>query len=277
MCGYEVEDLLHVFFNCPFALACWHVVDAGFDLSMEMSAPLWLLTKIETGPSEEILKIARVLWGVWFFCNKKIWENQIVTAEIAMAWSTKSIEDWKEAVGKPANQGVITSQRSSQVPVKWSKPELGAMKLHVDAVVTLGAPAFFIGLVLRDHTGALVGGYTISKSMVNKVFEAESLAVLEGLTWLASMNHDKVIIEFDSLFTVPALQTSSVNLLEVGFILDACRNILESRSGYKISFVKRQANRVAHLVAKLPCSLNCQNVLTSPSDLLLEALLLDIS
>ena len=80
------------------------------------------------------------------------------------------------------------------------------------------------------------------------------------------MNHGKVIIESDSF----------CQLTGSWFILDACRNILESRPGYKISFIKTQANRVAYLVAKLPCSLNCQNVVTSPSDLLLEALLFDI-
>ena len=91
------------------------------------------------------------------------------------------------------------------------------------------------------------------------------------------MNYDKVVIESDSLITVQAINSSSDNFLEVGFILDACRTIFASRPGYSISFVKRQANRVAHLVAKLPCSLNCQNFLTSPSGLLLEALLADIS
>lgn len=66
-------------------------------------------------------------------------------------------------------------------------------------------------------------------------------------------------------------------MLEVGIILSACSNILDSRLGFSVSFVKRQANGVAHLVAKLPCSLNCQNVFTSPSSMLLESLLYDIS
>lgn len=86
---------------------------------------------------------------------------------------------------------------------------------------------------------------------------------------------DRVTIESDSLVNIRALQNSHDNLWEVGHILNAC--FLDSRPGYSVSFVKRQANRVAHLVAKLPCSLNCQNVLTPPSDVLLETLLYDIS
>ena len=86
-----------------------------------------------------------------------------------------------------------------------------------------------------------------------------------------------VEIESDSLLAVKALHDSQENLLEVGHILNACKLILNSKSGYSVSFVKRQANGVAHLVAKLPCSLNCQKVFMSPPDVLLETLLYDIS
>ena len=144
--------------------------------------------------------------------------------------------------------------------------------------MSLGASLFSIGLVLQDHSGAFVSGKTMSKGMVTSVFEAEALAVLEGLNWLLTGNHDSVIIESDSLLIVQALQSPPDDtLLEVGFILDACPSILVSRPGYSISFVKRQANRAAHLVPKLPCFLNCPSVFTSPPSMLLETLMYDCS
>ena len=80
--------------------------------------------------------------------------------------------------------GVTRSHSISQNSAKWSKPELGVLKLNVDAAVKLGTQAFSIGLVLRDYTGTLIQGITLARSMVNTVVEAESLAILEGLQWL---------------------------------------------------------------------------------------------
>ena len=197
---------------------------------------------------------------------------------MAMMWSVKNISDWKEAKDDRDRRRAINSTSVTQRQVKWRKPDLGTLKLNVDAAMSLGASSFSIGLVLRDHSGAFVSGKTISKGMVTSVFEAEALAVLEGLNWLLTGNHDSVIIESDSLLIVQALQSPpDDNLLEVGFILDACRSILVSRPGYSISFVKRQANKAAHLVTKLPCSLNCPSVFTSSPNMLLETLMYDCS
>lgn len=277
MCNSGVEDLNHLFFTCPFALACWHYVNMVFDMSLEGSVPSWLLAKLEVASESEGIVIAKVLWGIWFFRNKKIWENKVVTAIVAMDWSAKSIANWSQAKSQKFKHSTTSSCSVSPDLVKWKKPVAGTLKLNVDAAVRLGADVFSMGLVLRDSAGAFVLSKTVCKPMVSTVLEAEALAILEGLYWLQVLDHDKAVVESDSLLAVRALQDDQDNLLEVGHTLDACRIILDSKPGYSISFVKRQANVVAHLVAKLPCSLNCQNVITAPSDLLLESLLYDVS
>lgn len=91
------------------------------------------------------------------------------------------------------------------------------------------------------------------------------------------MNFDKVIIESDFFLSVRSLQNPHDNLLEVGSILTGCRSFMDSRPEFSISFVKRQANMVANVAAKIPRSLNCQNVFTTPPNILLEPLLYDVS
>lgn len=61
MCNSVIKDLLHVFFACPFALACWHYTGTFCDMSTEDFAPSWLLTKLDLVSSIEALEIARVL------------------------------------------------------------------------------------------------------------------------------------------------------------------------------------------------------------------------
>lgn len=72
LCESDVEHLLHVFFNCPFAARCWQYAGGGYDMHLIENAPEWLLHKISTASTDELVKIAKVLWGVWFFKNKKV-------------------------------------------------------------------------------------------------------------------------------------------------------------------------------------------------------------
>ncbi|XP_074363344.1 uncharacterized protein LOC141704397 [Apium graveolens] len=147
--------------------------------------------------------------------------------------------DWKEAQKKRVITMSPNMNSVTQELVKWKKPEAGSLKLNVDATVCTCDDSFSMGLVFRDHAGVFVACKTIRQPPIGTVAEAEALAILEGLHWLLTLPHYRVFTESDSLTNVRTLQCSQDNLLEVGHILDACRIILDSRTGYSISFVKR--------------------------------------
>lgn len=114
-------------------------------------------------------------------------------------------------------------------------------------------------------------------AMVNSVFEAEVAAIREGLLWLVDLPYQHITVESDSLLAVRAINNSHDNVLEVGFMLDECRVIVQSRPGLSINFAKRQANQAAHLMARVACLPDCQSTYTSPPSVLLETLLYDAS
>lgn len=84
MCQTDVEHLLNVFLDCRFASQYWEYVGLVYDMQMVEYAPDWLLNKLSTTPSEEIQIIVKVLWGVWFWRNKKVWEGKCVSPATAM-------------------------------------------------------------------------------------------------------------------------------------------------------------------------------------------------
>lgn len=217
--------------------------------------------------------IARVLWEIWFFRNKKVWDNKSVTGMIVMEWSAKYFQEWKVAkVSNTLSVGrkSLSTQTSSH---RWKAPGMGSFKLNTDAAIKLGDDTFSIGLVLRDHQGEFVGGKVKCTMKVSSVLEAEVLAIKDGLQCLLSLPYANVEVETDSLMAVQAIKYQLNNSLELGFVLDECRSILNSRPGLSITFAKRQANKVAHLMAKFPCLLDCQSILTSPPFMLLETLI----
>lgn len=176
MCDSDVEHLLHVFFDCPFAASCWQYVGLSLDMSMVEFAPDWLLQKLNGTGHDELLLIARVLWGIWFFRNKKVWENKVVNSRIAMDWSAKYFSDWKLAKESRTAVPATSTTNCHASPHRWKPPATGAFKLNTDATFKVGEGSFSIGLLLRDHQGKLIIGKVQRLVMVSSVLEAKVVA-----------------------------------------------------------------------------------------------------
>lgn len=84
---------------------------------MEEYASSWLLNEIQSVNSSQAVVITRVLWEVWFFRNKKVWENKVVTSAVAMEWSAKVISEWRDARNKHVTPISTTLTSSLQTPI----------------------------------------------------------------------------------------------------------------------------------------------------------------
>lgn len=76
---------------------------------------------------------------------------------------------------------------------------------------------------------------------------------------------------------VHALELGKEIHSEVGYTVEACQKILKSRENLRVSYVKRLANRAAHLMARVPCSLNNYNYYETPPHCVLETIMYDVS
>lgn len=66
-------------------------------------APIWLLNKLASENYDYLIKMAMTLWSIWFFRNKKVWENKVVTLRFVVDCSMNQLHDWKSAVSKVQN------------------------------------------------------------------------------------------------------------------------------------------------------------------------------
>ena len=98
MCNADIEHLLRLFFDCPSASSCWHAVNLDYDVKEVQSVPHWVLSKLELASHEEVISICVVLWGIWYWRNKKVRNNQMINpTTIAMENSFNLLKDWKPA------------------------------------------------------------------------------------------------------------------------------------------------------------------------------------
>ncbi|EEF52689.1 conserved hypothetical protein [Ricinus communis] len=83
-------------------------------------------------------------------------------------------------------------------------------------------------------------------------------------------------IEVDAKVVVDSFNNPSLDLYEFGSILDVCRSISHSLINVSVSFAKRQANGVAHALAKAARSYASPNVWHETLEFLRDPLLFDV-
>lgn len=85
----------------------------------------------------------------------------------------------------------------------------------------------------------------------------------------------EVDIECDSLLTVQALNKDITNYHEVRNILQVSRDLLKECPDISVVFVKNQANKVAHVFARVPCEDGCFSDFSSPPHIVLKKIMYD--
>jgi len=75
------------------------------------------------------------------------------------------------------------------------------------------------------------------------------LGLRDAILWLDNLGLSKVHIELDCKLVVDNIVDSSKNESKFGNIIAICRIILQQHPNFKIGFVMRQANCVAHCLA----------------------------
>lgn len=104
-------------------------------------------------------------------------------------------------------------------------------------------------MCLRDSQVQFVSARTAWDPSLPSVIEDEALGLHHALQWLINMDVEIVQIELDCKTVVDGLRNRKGNFTELGVVLNKCRTLLQNFPSYQVSFVRRQANIVAHTLA----------------------------
>lgn len=234
------------------------------------SAPDWLLEKLHSASHNEVVKICTIFYGIWYWRNKLVWENRVIAANLAMEGVFLQMKEWVEARKSVDKARVIHTHSGNSNDKQWYPPDINMMKVNVDAPWHTEASSFTIGMVIRDHRGCFIEGRTMAFPNTADVLEAELIGVKEALAWILSRGEGRVMVETDSKLSVEAIKGKRKYVLEVGHTIDQCQVLLQQLPNVSINHVRKQANKVAHELARMPCMINCSIVYASPPTYLVE-------
>lgn len=137
------------------------------------------------------------------------------------------------------------------VQVQWTKPQQGRRKCNVDASFSEALNRVGIGLCIRDAAGNFMKAKTLWLRPMCTPEVGEALGLFHAIQWVQELQLTNVDFELDAKKVVDYFHKGSNDVSEFGAILEECKrccNLYFENS--KVEFSRRQANEVAHTLAR---------------------------
>jgi ribonuclease HI len=250
-CETNYENDWHVFIGCEEVKTVWRTAGL-WDLIAETVADaasfadcfFSLLCRLT---ADECKDIAMILWCIWRRRNDKVWDGELKPVSIAIQLAREVLFQWQTARQTTA----APQQPQQQQTIQWQPSAQGVLKCNVDAAIFNEQKSFGTGICIRDHRGHVIRASTNWYEGNPLPHEAEAVGLRDAILWLGQLGLSDVHIELDCKLVVDSICDKNNNQAEFGNIIADCRSLLQQFTNFKISFVRRQANVVAHSLARV--------------------------
>ncbi|KAF4390987.1 hypothetical protein G4B88_030665 [Cannabis sativa] len=149
-------------------------------------------------------------------------------------------------------------------PVSWSPPPSGTFMINTDASLVVGQPGCGLGMVIRDHLGAVVVAETIFIPGCLSVNMAESLAIRSGLKLADCWSLSNICISSDCQSVSHALNGDNHSITDWGLMVKDC---IKAKENFNL------CNKVANCLASWARLFKTSEVWTSSMPLCAAAVL----
>ncbi|KAL3820475.1 hypothetical protein ACJIZ3_006380 [Penstemon smallii] len=253
-CEEEMESTMHCIVNCNYARQCWALSGLAFSCYWCNSHDFkdWFRHLSSKLDAFELGFATTLAWWIWFSRNKLLWERKDFEPADVVLFARKFYDGFKEAFP-------ISSFSPSTRPINpnWNPPPPGTIKINVDAAVDEAKGSVGLGIVARDHEGAVLGWSSEKCDAFWDPLTAESIALLRGLELSIAKGWRHVILEGDCVLAVNGvLHHHSNNYFHpLGHIFEDIKLLAGNLDSFVCSHVFRENNSVAHALAKVAFSM----------------------
>ncbi|XP_062076333.1 uncharacterized protein LOC133781375 [Humulus lupulus] len=272
VCNNHVETTTHALLTCDFASSCWSSFEASFSMATLSSFGNWFEYMQQTFDVEQVCRATMVCWAVWKARNETVWEKKTSSVEEVITSASVTLNHWRKAQDKTTLLSLSLENNGARSEF-WIKPGTNQIKINVDATLFQQESSYGFGLVARDSSGRLIEAKTCYQGGVFPDEVVEAMGIKEALSWIKSKNWHNVEIETDSMLSVQSIRSNQIMSSIFGLLIQDCQILLSSLHNVHVRFIRRSANRVAHVVARHSrflsgCSIFEHNVWTDLQSLL---------
>ncbi|KAL8488022.1 hypothetical protein ACS0TY_024339 [Phlomoides rotata] len=226
-CNMDIESAWHIFMNCNFAKEVWQL-------------------SLVHGKVEELALMTDSVEDLVLVFN-----SRRCTAATTSHLARKFLLDWRVSRCSSKNLGPAVHQQPVSCRA-WHRPPVGRLKLNVDTAFFEDSAEMGFGMVIRDNNGVHFFNHTLAMPGVYAPEEGEAIGLFEALSWIKELDIRNVEIEMDAQVVVSAFNSRDSSSISVfGDIIQACKNVFISYPHCKVGWVNRQANELAHNLARV--------------------------
>ncbi|KAL4360626.1 hypothetical protein GQ457_04G020270 [Hibiscus cannabinus] len=250
LCGAGLEDTLHILRDCPDSSAALH--QAGFAdslLSADRATTVdWLGFAASSLSLSSLALLFSILWGLRRCRNTWVHERSLYPLHLVVENVVSLCHDYTSAI---APSKVPPRCRCSP---RWRPPPAGSVKINVDGAFLPSACLGAIGVIARDSSGAVLGGFAKPVPVRCPASTVEVSALFTGLEFAIANGWASALIESDAVVLVNKLHRPTMDLSLLGNLLAPSRALLAASNGcLRVGFASRSANSAAHALASWAC------------------------
>jgi ribonuclease HI len=252
LCDEAVEDDWHLVVSCPATIEARR--SAGLEeviasrVTRHTTAAELIFDVCSTADRDLAGRFATLIWSLWQNRNNKIWQNEQECGRRLGINAHQHWLDWVQLQNFHAHDTAASAQLQQQI--RWEKPPVGWFKCNTDAGFHDGSNRASAGWILRNYMGNFVLAGTAWYRGKHSIIEGEAKALLEAMSTMEQNGFSHVIFETDSKNVVDAIHNLRLGISEFSSIICNIRNVLSQNQNFVVKFVKRQANMVAHNLAR---------------------------
>ncbi|KAL4296684.1 hypothetical protein GQ457_12G014330 [Hibiscus cannabinus] len=190
-----------------------------------------------------------ILWGLWRRHNTWVHERSLYPLHLVVEDVVLLYLDYASASAPTQIPPTAAAD-----PPRWCPPPAGSVKVNVDGAFLPSARLCAIGVIARDCTGAVLGGFAKPVPVHGPASTVEVSDLFAGLEFAIANAWPSALIESDAVVLVNKLHRPTVDLSLLGDLLAPSRALLATNAGHlHVGFASRLANTAAHTLASWAC------------------------
>jgi ribonuclease HI len=256
ICSREPESLFNILWQCSSSMAVWQEGCRRVQkLSWEETDGRGFLQQLRARLNgEELLETLILARLIWLRRNSLIFNRSFSDPASIISHARDIMSTFTEVHLRSPESGLPHSQ------ARWERPPLGWKKINWDAALEISNRRVGIGLVVRNDAGDIEAASTVCIPFVTDPTLAEALGAWHALLFCRKQRYTHVILEGDSQEVVKALRKEGPCWMSYGHIIEDTRSCFQFINPLEVNFVRREANRAAHVMAQYAISSQLNHV-----------------
>ncbi|GMI99218.1 hypothetical protein like AT3G25270 [Hibiscus trionum] len=239
-CYLFLEDVVHVLCECSYASQIWLALQIREPSNASsLSFQDWLYQMFNINGLQHIQTIIIAVYAIWHARNKLVFEGIAIRIEESIAFIRSYCLDLNLTQSRLSSEDIIG-------PSRWIAPLDLFLKLNVDAGFDPSTKTAYVGVIIRNKSGAIMGAMCARRERILSSFAAEACAMVQGLRFAMELGFADIIAEGDSLTVIKKLNSKSRDLFEISTYIGDAKSLARRFHTCRFVFTRREGNRSAH-------------------------------